>query len=393
MNRNLWYLVAAQTLFLIGNMMFLALAPILGKQLSSNASFATLPLGVSILTMLVCSFPVSLWMGRRGRRPAFVVGLLANAGASLVFFYAIQIHSFPVLLLGCVVLGVAMASANFYRFAAMELVAASAQSKAISAVMAVGVVAALVGPNLAAITKNLYFPLDFSSSVLTLLPLSLLGLISIVLIRWPLPPQTENKRQSVQVASENEFDWTLCKPVFAAMVAYGVMVLVMSATPLHMDHHGYDFTDTAWVIQWHVLGMFAPSFFVGWLVQRISLNGVMILGALVLLVALLVNLIANNRPLLTLGLLLLGIGWNFLFLGASQWLVQLSVGKSAARIQGANEVCVFGLAALASFSSGWLINILGWSVLNLLALPLLLGLLLLLSIDGWRARRLQAEMA
>ncbi len=393
MNRNLWYLVIAQTLFLIGNMMFVALAPILGKQLSDNASFATLPLGVSILTMLICSFPVSLWMGRRGRQPAFVMGLLANAVASVVFFFAIQIHSFSALLLGCVVLGLAMACANFYRFAAMELVAASAQSQAISAVMAVGVVAALVGPNLAAFTKNLYFPLDFSSSVLTLLPLSLLGLLSIVLVRWPLPPREEHKRQSVHVSSKGEFDWALCKPIFSAMVAYGVMVLVMSATPLHMDHGGYAFVDTAWVIQWHVLGMFAPSFFVGWLVQRISLNGVMILGGLVLLVALLVNLIANNRALLTLGLLLLGVGWNFLFLGASQWLVQLSVGKPAARIQGINEVCVFGLAAVASFSSGWLINVLGWSVLNLLALPLLLGLLLLLSIDGWRARRLQAEMA
>jgi len=373
MNRNLWLLSAVQVLFMIGNMMFVAFSPILGKQLAGNVSLATMPIAVSMLTMLLCSFPLSVLMGKFGRGPIFSAGLASNAIAGLVFFSAIQMQSFVVLIIGSVFFGFSIACANFYRFAAMELVDKKNQSLAISAVMAAGVMAALIGPNLSAITKDAFFDLAFSSSVLTYLPLSLLALCLVVFIKWPVV--NINNEQSQEAVNYQHELW---KPMLTAAVAYAVMVLIMSATPLHMAHQHYHYSDSAWVIQWHLLGMFAPSFFVGWLVKRIGLMGLLIFGALITISSLLVNLNAYDRQLLTLGLFLLGIGWNFLFIGASQWLMKLSEGKNSSRIQGVNEVMVFGLATLATLSSGWLLSEFGWVKLNLAAIPLLLALLFIL---------------
>ncbi len=393
MNRNLWFLVSAQALFAIGNMTLLPVVPILGQEMSVYTRFATLPLAINMFTMLLCSIPVSIWMGRRGRRPAFLMGMMASAVSAMVLFMAIQQHSFTLLLVGSACFGIAMSCANFYRFAATELVGLASHSTAISAVMAVGVVAALLGPNLAAVTKSAFFVLDFSASVLMLLPLSLVGAVLVNMVRWPqgsagyandhsaMPARNvaDNRRVSMRVF------W---RPVLTATSGYGIMVLVMSATPLHMNHHGYDFKETAWVIQWHVLGMFAPSFLYSRLVQWCGLHGLMIAGVLVLSLSLLMNLWGDGMVVITFALLLTGVGWNFMFLGASQWLVGLCSdhglgNKAIAKVQGINEVCVFGLAGLAAFSSGWLIDSLGWEAINLLGFPLLCVLLVVLLLEIW----------
>lgn len=373
MNRNLWMLISVQILFMTGNMMFVTLAPIVGKQLAGSANLATLPMAISMLTMLVFSFPLSLYMGKYGRRPVFLAGLTANALAELIFFAAITVQQFSLFLVGSVLFGFSIACANFYRFAAMELVDKNKQSLAISAVMSAGIVAAFIGPNLSAVVKDMFFDLEFSSSVLAYVPISVLALLFVMLIKWP-------KVEAKVNISKGEIDLKggLWKPMFSATVAYGVMVLIMSATPLHMSHNHHAYADTAWVIQWHVLGMFAPSLIIGWLVKRVGLMGLLILGALLLISALLVNLIARDLTMLTIGLLLLGIGWNFLFIGASQWLMKLSVDLDVAKIQGINEVMVFGLASIATLSSGWLVNEFGWVTLNLVALPLLVLLLIML---------------
>ncbi|GAA3914970.1 MFS transporter [Litoribacillus peritrichatus] len=373
MNRNLWLLIGVQILFMVGNMMFLTLAPVLGKDLAGNPSFATLPLAISMLTMLVCSFPFSIWMGKIGRGPIFTAGIVCNAFAGLTFFFAIQAQSFEMFLAGSVLFGIAIASANFYRFAAMELVPSSQQSLAISALMASGVVAAIIGPNLGALTKDVFFDLSFSTSALAYLPISITALVLVLFIQWP--KSTLKKEHSKQPINYENGLW---QAILTAAVAYGVMVLIMSATPLHMSHQHYAFSDTAWVIQWHVIGMFAPSFFVNKLIDRLGLHGLIIAGITVLISSLAVNLLATNRFLLTLGLLLLGIGWNFAFLGASQWLMKLSMQQNASKIQGINEVIVFGFASLATFSSGWLINVFGWHTLNMAAFPILLLLLIVI---------------
>ena len=382
MNRHLLLLVSVQVLFMIGNMMFVALAPVLGKGLAGSMSLATLPLAISILTMLVCSFPISMAMGKFGRKPVFALGLLANFIAGLIFFTALTWQWFFLFILGSVAFGGSVACANFYRFAAMELVAKERQALAISAVMAAGVIAAVVGPNLGAITPHLIFKQAFVSSVLLYVPLSILAMALLCFIQWPPRTATTSK-----VDLPLDLKGEIWQPMFTAAVAYGVMVLIMSATPLHMSHHHYDFSDTAWVIQWHLIGMFAPSFFVSHLVKRLGLKGLLVLGTLILIASLLVNLAADNRMLLSLGLLLLGVGWNFLFLGASQWLMKLSANKNAAKVQGVNEVLVFGFAAIATFSSGWLLAGFGCTALNLASLPLLaLLLLVLLSSKGLKPR-------
>ncbi len=398
MNRDLWCLVGAQAFFAIGNMMLLPVVPVLGLHMSVNERFATLPVAINMVTMLICSIPISLWMGRGGRRPAFLAGMAVSGVAAVILFSAIQKSSFLLLLVGSACFGMAMSCANYYRFAATELVTAAGYSKAISAVMAVGVVAALVGPNLATLTKGAFFELDFSASVLMLLPLSLLGALLILRIRWPLRSEGEEPREEYfepdqrALADVGLSFGPFWRPICTAMLGYGVMVLVMSATPLHMSRHGYDFRDTAWVIQWHVLGMYAPSLFFSRLVQWCGLKGLIIVGILILIISLLMNLIGDGVLALTVALLLTGIGWNFMFLGASHWLVTLcsdwQLGKNAiAKVQGVNEVCVFGLAGLGAFGSGWLIDSVGWKAVNVMSLPLLLVLLCVLVFDGWFSLR------
>jgi MFS family permease len=394
--RNLGFLVSAQLFFMIANMMFVTMAPILGKQLLDNPSYATLPMAMSMLAMLVFSMPISLWMGKKGRGPAFKLGLLSNMVAAVFFFMALQLHLFSLLLVGGIFFGFSIAAANFYRFAAMELVNEDKRAKAISAIMAVGVVAAMIGPNLGSFVKDMVFEVEFSSSVLSFIPLSIMALIMIFMIKWPsqkdqeIPTNENSKENSAHKKNKNNkinlWNTGLWKPILTAMTAYGVMVLVMSATPLHMHHHHYDFSDTAWVIQWHVLGMFAPSFFTGWLVKKMGLNGLIIAGVVILFGSVAVNLIADDRSLLTLGLILLGVGWNFLFIGSSQWLAQFTAKlnvKQRSKVQGINEVLVFGLASAATLSSGWIINVFGWQMLNIAALPILLLLLVVLISDYW----------
>jgi predicted MFS family arabinose efflux permease len=381
MNRNLFLLISIQTLFLVGNMMFVALAPILGKELAGSMSLATLPIAVSMVTMLIFSFPLSIYMGRFGRGPVFTFGLIANLIAGLIFFAAIQLQLFSLFILGCIFFGFSIACANFYRFSAMELVDEDKQPLAISAVMAAGVVAALIGPNLSALTKDWGFEQAFSASVLAYVPISVIALVLLFCIKWPqLKSSMHNIDSPVNIKDQ------IWKPMFTAAVAYGVMILIMSATPLHMAHHHYDYSDTAWVIQWHLIGMFAPSFFISSLVKYLGLRGLLLLGVYVLTSSLLVNLIAQSKLMLTIGLLLLGIGWNFLFIGASQWLMKLSENRNSSKIQGINEVMVFGLASIATLSSGLLLQEFGWVTLNLASLPLL-GLLLILLLQNKQVRR------
>ncbi|MCE2570250.1 MFS transporter [Motilimonas eburnea] len=372
MNLNLALLIAMQILFMVGNMMFVTLAPVLGNQLAGTMSLATLPMAVSMLSMLVSSFPLSMAMGRFGRKPLFASGLIANCLAGCGFYLALRWASFELFILASVGFGFAISCANFYRFSAMELVAPAQRPLAISGIMAAGVVAAFIGPNLGALTKDIWLSPSFSTSVLLYIPLTVLSLLLLMNIRFPAPASISNAASTKLPINQ------IWRPIFTAAVAFAVMVMVMTATPLHMFACGFEFSDSAWVIQWHVLGMFAPSFFVSQLVKRIGLKGLMSAGAVILIASALLNLNVSSKTGLTLGLVLLGVGWNFLFVGASQWLMALCENQNSAKIQGVNEVCVFGLATLATLSSGWLLDTFGWETLNITVLPLLLLLLGLL---------------
>lgn len=375
MNKNLWLLVVAQALFMIANTMFIAMAPFLGKNIAPSDNYATAPFAVSILSMLIFSFPLSVIMGKIGRRNIFMLGSFSGALAGIIFYIAIQKNSFVGLLVASIFFGLSMASATFYRFAAMELVSFKNQSKAISAVMAVGVFSAFIGPNLSSLTKNYLSEFQFLASVLLFVPLSILSLILIFFIKWPIPKSVIKTTNKMKMTSSNMKVW---RPIFTSMVAYAVMILVMTATPLHMGHHEYSFGDITWVLQWHIVGMYAPSFFVGRLVSRMGLELFLLLGTIILIFGLSINVTAESKLMLTAGLLLVGVGWNFLYLASSQWLLQTYTGRKTSVIQGINEVCVLGMATLCAFSSGWLINTFGWKMLNFSGLALLAVLFLML---------------
>ena len=362
--RNARLIVLCQLFFMIGNMMFVTLAPVLGSQLGLQ-EYATLPLAFATLSMLIFTLPLSKLMQRWGRQTVFMLALLANMTASLLMLLAIYVHQGGLLLIACLVLGINMAAANYYRFAAMELVQAEQQSLAISSVMAVGVLAAVLGPNLASFSQHWWLELSFAASVLLLVPLSLMSLIAIKLVDWPTTPLKSTATQPVII------HWRpLFRPMFSAAAGFGVMVMIMSATPLHMTHHHFEFKETAWVIQWHILGMFAPSFFMPWLLKRLSVARVIQLGALIIIVSSLLNLVVTSKLGLTVTLMLLGIGWNFMFIASSQALMAFCQTDSKHKIQAGNEMLVYSFAAFATFSSGYWLHHLGWWWLNLLALPL-----------------------
>lgn len=268
----------------------------------------------------------------------------------------------------------------------MELVGTNEHSKAISAVMVVGVIAALVGPRLAVFTKSLVLELDFSGSALAILPLSLVALVLILKVRWPTNHKTKIQDQHKAPSIKECVNFQIVKPIFASMVANSVMILMMTATPLQLNHQNFGFPDIASVMQWHVLGMFAPSLLIGRLIRWIGLHGLMITGGFIMATSIIANLLATEITMLSVGLLLLGVGWNFIFLGASQWLVKLTPKHGASKIQGINEVFVLGFAAIASFSAGWLFTKLGWDGLNLFVAPLVGVLLIVLLMDLWKPR-------
>lgn len=388
MNKSLWFLVVAQALFMIANTMFITIAPLLGKNIAPSENYATAPFAVSMLSMLIFSFPLSVIMGKIGRRYIFMLGSFSGALAGIIFFIAIQKNSFVGLLVASVFFGLSMASATFYRFAAMELVSPNNQSKAISAVMAVGVFSAFIGPNLGSLTKDYLFEFQFLASVLLFIPLSILSLILIYFIKWPISnnviKSTTTTELATEMASSNMKIW---RPIFTSMIAFAVMILVMTATPLHMGHHEYSFGDITWVLQWHLVGMYAPSFFVGRLVSRMGLEAFLLLGSIILIFGVSINLAAENKLMLTAGLLLVGAGWNFLYLASSQWLLQTYTGTKTSIIQGINEVCVVGIATLCAFSSGWLLNTFGWKVLHFSGLALLAVLFLVLLTNYTQAMR------
>ena len=349
---------------------------------------ATLPMALSMLSMLLCSFPISYAMQRYGRK-AFLLGVIAQILAAVGFILAIVKNNDRWLLAASLLLGY-IANANFYRFAVLEMVAKEQQSRALAKFMFVGVLAALIAPNLAIHTQTLWQPV-FTATIFSFIPLSLLALLLLYFCHLHVYSQQGSNNQFLNstkpLESESQSSrWQIAQPVIAATIAYAVMVLVMSATPLHMSAHSHHFSDIAWVIQWHVLGMFAPSLLFSWLVRHLGLQALMVVGAVCLLAALLMNFAAHNVWHYTLALCVLGVGWNFVFVGSSQWLMTFINNNNKAFVQALNEVCVFAFAALATFSSAWLLVELNWQILNLLLMAPVLLLCGLLGLSYLKAR-------
>jgi hypothetical protein len=307
-------------------------------------------------------------MRRVGRRAGFMTGagfgLIGAAIASL----AIDLGSFWLFCAGTVFLGAYNAFGQYYRFAAADAATMQTKSRAISLVMAGGLMAAFLGPASAGWTKDLFDPVTFLGTYLSIVALALLAIAVLALLDIPGLSPTEREqsgRPLMEIARQ---------PVFfvaatAAMIGYGVMSLVMTATPLAMVGHGHAFGDAAIVIQWHIVGMFGPSFFTGHLIRRFGVLQVMLAGAGFLLLAVASAMAGSGFANYWTGLFCLGLGWNFLFIGGTTLLTECHSEAEKAKVQGLNDFLVFGTVSVASLSAGALLHLFGWQIVNLGALP------------------------
>lgn len=385
--RNVALLLACQALVQTGTVLIITAGGLAGHMLAANKSLATLPISALMLGTMITTIPASLLMGRYGRRAGFALGaLFGAAGGSLAVAGLIQ-GSFWLFCLAHVFYGVNMGFAQFYRFAAADAASAEFKSRAISYVLTGGVIAAIAGPNLVSFTKDSYAGGAFVASYAAIVLLCAVAAALITLLRIP-PPAQEKVNEPARPLSE-----IMRQPVFivalvGAAVGYGVMNLAMTATPLAMAGHHHSIGETATVIQWHVLGMFVPSFFTGALIARIGAPKIMLAGVGLLVCHVALALSGNEFLYYLSALTLLGVGWNFSYIGGTTLLTDAYRPSEKAMVQGVNDFTVFGTVVVTSLISGALLHGVGWVGVNLFAVPFLLlaGIALILFLLRRRGR-------
>ncbi|MBX6320594.1 MAG: MFS transporter [Rhodospirillaceae bacterium] len=386
--RNVAVLAACQALSMTGASITMTSSALVGQMLAADKGLSTLPLALQVSAAMLTTVPASLLMKRAGRRAGFSLGCALGAAGGALCALAIATAGFALFCLGSALLGAALGCATFYRFAAADHGDERQRSRAMSLVLAGGVVAAIGGPELAKWSAGLMAPLTFAGCFVAIAVLNLAALALVQALRLPALARAE-RRQSGRPLSRIVRQPAFVVAVGGAMVAYAVMTLVMTATPLAMLACGFDFAATAFVIQWHALGMFAPSFVTGHLINRIGVRGVMATGAALLLGCIAVDLSGVALSRFWAGLVLLGVGWNLLFLGATALLMQACAAAERAKVQAFNDLLVFATSAAASFASGAIHSRIGWPAVNLAVLP---PVLLVLAGLLWLGRRPTAAM-
>lgn len=369
MNRSIAQLVVAQAITMSVTSLMVTSAAIIGSQLADNPAWATLPLALQFVAITATTIPASLLMRRIGRRAGFLVAsVIGIAGASCATL-GIYLGSFLLFCTGALGTGIYTSFGHYYRFAAIEVAPLDRKNTAISYVLAGGIIAAIVGPNLANLSRDV-FALTYLGTLLAVVLLYGLNTINFLFIKLPKPvprhslPET---RPMWQIASNPAF----VAAVASASIGYSVMVLLMTATPLEMMHQHHGFGDVAFVIQWHVLGMFVPSFFTGHLINRFGVQRIIAAGMLLMLTSVLINLNGQSVTHFWIALMVLGLGWNFMFIGGTSLLSESYRNGEAAKSQAFNDFVVFSCAAISSASAGVMLHWLSWRLVNYGALPLL----------------------
>ena len=385
MNRNLWLLAICQGLFLTNNVTFIAINGLVGLSLAPRGWMATLPVMGYVVGGALATGLVARTQQRFGRRRSFQIGIAVALGSALLCAQAALWQNFWLLCLATVVAGYYNANAGLYRFAAAELTGPDWREKAVSLVMAGGLIGAVAGPNLAAFTRN-WFAVPFAGAYVALAAVALLSLAVMSFIDFPPPPPRgagRGGRPLAEIARQPVF----IVAAISGALGFGVMNLLMAATPIAMQVCSLPFSDIALVLEWHVIGMFAPGFFTGHLIRRIGVLPVMGMGLALNLGCIGVALSGVDLHQFLLALFMLGVGWNFLFTGSTTLSLAAYTPEERDRAQGALNFCVFATLALTSFASGVLVTTQGWRLLNLGSLvPVLLTGAAL----WWLARRKRA---
>ena len=389
--RNVLVLASCQATFQTGLVLIMTVGGLAGHLLATDKALATLPIAAMMLGTMLVLIPASLLMAQIGRRNGFALGTLLGAGGGAIAVVGLLGSWFWVFCLGHVLLGAYQGFAQYYRFAAVDAARPESHSRAISLVIAGGIVAAIAGPQLATLTKDFSVSGPFVASYGSLVVLSLAATALVALLDIPVPvARTDHE-------SARPLSVIVCQPAFlvalsTAAVGWGVMYLAMTPMPLAMVGHRHALSDAAFVLQWRVLGMSVPSFFTGILIARFGPPLVMLAGIALLAGHAIIALSGVEIVHFLSALILLGVGWNFCYIGGTTLLTETYRPAEKAKAQAVNDFVIFGVMVIASLASGWLFEFFGWWGVNLGAMPFLLltgTMIILFSL----ARKTNAQLA
>ena len=386
--RNVPLFATSQALMMSSMSLLLTSTALVGLEMAPDKSLATLPLAVIFIAVMLSSVPAAMLMERIGRKRAFMLSTFFGMAGGAMATTAIFNQSFWLFVASGILIGMFNAFGNYFRFAAADIVEPALKSKAISAVLIGGVVAAIVGPNLANLTREAVPDAIFAGSYISIIVIYFLALLTLSFLQLPSKEKIENTKRKYEgrplltIARQPKFIVAL----LCAMLGYGVMSFVMTATPLAMHAHAHSFSDTSFVISWHVLGMYAPSFFTGHLINRFGVLKIMTMGGVLGLSCVAANLLGNSVAHYWIGLTLLGVSWNFLFIGGTTLLTETYRQEERSKAQALNDFVIFTTVAVASLTAGALQYNFGWQIVNLGVIPLLA--IILLSIL-WLAMKLK----
>lgn len=370
--RQIGLLVIAQALLYINNVTQIAINGLAGLALAPSPVWATLPITTYIIGSALTTMPASLLMGRFGRRAGFMLGAACGVVGMSIAAGGVLAGSFALLCAGTFVVGLYNAFAQYLRFAAADVADAYAprlKERAIAWVLAGGIAGGVIGPELSTFTRELITP-TFAATYLALAAVSVIALI--VTSRLRIPHHHAATLGPARPLAEIAAQPTFLVAVACAAIAFGAMNLLMVATPLAMKVCGFGFPEAADVIKWHVIGMFGPGFFTGSLIRRFGVLQVMFTGCVLMAATVAVALNGITYWHFWIALVLLGVGWNFLFTGATTLLTTTYEPAEKAKAQGINDLVVFVVMISSSAASGALLSASGWDELNLVALPVLL---------------------
>ncbi len=373
--RNVIVLLIAQASLGSQMPMIFILGGLAGMSLAKNICFATMPITMIVLGSMLTAPVLSKIMQKYGRKIGFLLGALGGGSGASIGAVGLYYESFIIFLIGSLLTGIYMSAQGFYRFAAVDTASAAFRPKAISYVLAGGLLAALIGPQLVKLTAYAV-AVPYLATYVFIIFLNFGGGIIFLFLSTPLPPKKEeiaNGRSWLELLRDPK----IAVSILCASIGYGLMNLVMTSTPLAIVGCGFNENVAANVVSTHVLAMFLPSFFTGHLISRFGEKRIILLGLLLLLLSTLIGLEGINVINFYGSLILLGVGWNFSFIGATTMLTQSYAFSERATVQGINDLIVFGSVTIASFGSGLLLNcsnhavITGWTAINAVAIPFL----------------------
>lgn len=374
--RNVLVLVAAQAILGAQMPMIFTIGGLAGQSLAPNACWATLPISFIVIGSMLTATPISSFMAKHGRTAGFVFGALGGAFGAAIGAVGLMLASFPIFLIGSLFTGIYMSAQGFYRFAAVDTASDAFRPKAISWVMAGGLLSAVLGPQLVKVTaQSMVVP--FLGTYLAVIALNLLGMFLFIGLRIPKPRAAVAGSPVGRTRGELLRTPTIAVAMICATVSYALMNLVMTSSPLAVVGCGFETRNAADVVTAHVLAMYAPSFITGHVIARLGVERVIAIGLVILAGSGAVAMAGVKLENFFIALSLLGIGWNFGFIGATTMLANAQRPEERGRLQGLNDLVVFGGVTLASFSSGGLMNCsggsvqTGWQLVNLAMLPFL----------------------